>query len=73
MGWIHPFLARDCKYGVFDDGSGEPSNADVGAHDMEKQNVQSMTLSEVKDSVMNQKFIEVQWSNTVALAMLHLM
>uniref|UniRef100_A0A7S2P8B9 Nudix hydrolase domain-containing protein n=1 Tax=Skeletonema marinoi TaxID=267567 RepID=A0A7S2P8B9_9STRA len=73
MGWIHPFLARDCKYGEFDDGSGEPSNADVGAHDMEKQNVQSMTLSEVKVSVMNQKFIEVQWSNTVALAMLHLM
>jgi len=74
MGWVHPYLARDCSYSKIIVGSDEEeSNGDVGVHDMEKQNVQSMTLSEVKASVMDQKFVEVQWSNTVALAMLHLM
>lgn len=73
MGWIHPFLARDCNYSkqVVVENSVEP-NTDVGAHDTEKQHIQSMTLSEVKAGVMNQQFVEVQWSNTVALAMLHL-
>lgn len=73
MGWIHPFLARDCNYSKREvvESSVEP-NTDVGAHDTEKQNIQSMTLSEVKAGVMNQQFVEVQWSNTVALAMLHM-
>lgn len=79
MGWVHPYLARDCSYSKIIIGSGveqddvEESNANVGVHDIEKQNIQSMTLSEVKASVMDQKFVEVQWSNSVALAMLHLM
>ncbi|KAL7459385.1 hypothetical protein ACHAWC_011238 [Mediolabrus comicus] len=75
MGWVHPFLARDCVYTkttlpllVGD----TESNGNVGAHDIELQNKQSMTLNEVKDAVMKERFVEVQWSNTVALAMLHL-
>ena len=71
MGWVHPFIARDCNY-LFGMSSVEEQNDSVGEHDTEKQNIQSMTLSEVKASVMNQQFIEVQWSNTVALAMLTL-
>lgn len=75
MGWVHPFLARDCVYTkttlpllVGD----TESNGNVGAHDIERQNKQSMTLNEVKDAVMKERFVEVQWSNTVALAVLHL-
>ena len=73
MGWVHPFIARDCNYSKQEVMSTiEEQNDSVGEHDTEKQNIQSMTLSEVKASVMNQQFIEVQWSNTVALAMLTL-
>lgn len=45
----------------------------VGGHDTEKQSIRIMKLSQVKEAVKDGKFVEVQWSNTVALAMLHLM
>ena len=83
---VHPYLARDCSYSSdhpnnanVGDGSSENNGnsnnevvAEVGGHDTEKQNVQVMKFSEVKKAVMDGKFVEVQWSNTVALAMLHL-
>ncbi len=76
MGWVHPFLARNCVYTKTTlpllVGDTTESNGDVGAHDIERQNIQSMTLNEVKDAVMKERFVEVQWSNTVALAMLYL-
>lgn len=86
LGWVHPYLARDCSYSSdhpnnanVGDGSSENNGnsnnevvAEVGGHDTEKQNVQVMKFSEVKKAVMDGKFVEVQWSNTVALAMLHL-
>jgi len=77
MGWVHQFLARNCVYTKTKTlpllvGDTTESNGNVGAHDIERQNIQSMTLNEVKDAVMKERFVEVQWSNTVALAMLHL-
>jgi len=87
MGWVHPYLARDCSYSSdrrpndgneaddTDDGvrsDGKEKSAEVGGHDTEQQHVQVMTLPEVKRAVVDGKFVEVQWSNTVALAMLHL-
>mmetsp|Transcript_24105 Transcript_24105/g.58215 ORF Transcript_24105/g.58215 Transcript_24105/m.58215 type:complete len:271 (+) Transcript_24105:183-995(+) len=82
MGWVHPFLASDCKYtpannkaGIGHGHDNNENNADlneVGGRDAEKQHVQIMTLEEVRDAVIDGQFVEVQWSNTVALAMLHL-
>lgn len=80
MGWVHPYLARDCAYASItkdhDGGGGNGkdivNSQEVGGHDTEKQLIQTMRLSEVKRAVMEGKFAEVQWSNTVALAMLHL-
>ena len=77
MGWVHPFLARNCVYTkttlpLLVGDTDTESNGNVGAHDFEWQNIQSMTLNEVKDAVMKERFVEVQWSNTVALAVLHL-
>lgn len=43
----------------------------VGGRDTEKQRVEIMTLADVRRAVMDGRFVEVQWSNTVALAMLH--
>ncbi|KAL7526784.1 hypothetical protein ACHAXR_001655 [Thalassiosira sp. AJA248-18] len=73
MGWVHPYLARDCTYVESDIGIEKNANSnEVGGHDTEKQGIKTMKLSQVKKAVMDGKFVEVQWSNTVALAMLHL-
>ncbi len=83
MGWVYPFLATDCTYetagivaGNLVSENGDRSNHDgskmVGAHDTEKQHVRKMSLTEVRRAVMDGKFVEVQWSNTVALAVLYL-
>lgn len=77
MGWVHSFLARNCVYTkttlpLLVGDTDTESNGNVGAHDFERQNIQSMTLDEVKDAVLKERFVEVQWSNTVALAVLHL-
>ena len=55
---------------IEDEGEGEEV---VGGHDTEKQSIRIMKLSQVKEAVKDGKFVEVQWSNTVALAMLYLM
>lgn len=83
MGWVYPFLATSCTYDALDSDAGnlvidhgDSSNKDssnvVGDRDTEKQHIRKMSLSEVRKAVMDGKFVEVQWSNTVALAMLHL-
>lgn len=77
---MHPYLARDCSYSsdvnTNDENGGENDNAngiaEVGGRDAERQRIRIMKFSEVKRAVMDGKFVEVQWSNTVALAMLHL-
>ena len=73
MGWVHPYLARDCAYsaGGNDENLIQDETA-VGAHDTEQQSIRSMAKSDVRTAVMDGKFLEVQWSNTVALAMLYL-
>jgi ADP-ribose pyrophosphatase YjhB (NUDIX family) len=85
MGWIYPYLATDCIYlnsnkkedGISsqhhsnnDDDNGNDDD-EVGGHDVEKQVVQRITITDIRTAVMAGRFVEVQWSNTVALAMLH--
>lgn len=72
MGWVHPFLARDCNYSTIHSSENNEDGNAVGARDTELQKIRSMTLDEVRAAVMEGKFLEVQWSNTVALAMLYL-
>lgn len=58
------------------DGNGENSGInvadEVGKPDTETQNLISITLQDLKKSAKAGEFLEVQWSNTVALALLHL-
>lgn len=70
IGWVNSFLFRDCRKSG--GGEGETINAadEVGKADVERQDLMSMTKDEVKESLMRGEFLEVQWSNTVALAML---
>jgi 8-oxo-dGTP pyrophosphatase MutT (NUDIX family) len=68
MGWVNPFLARDCSYSK---NVGVEEHGDVvGGADTEKQRMVVMSLEDVKKAVMEGRFLEVQWSNTVALAIL---
>lgn len=70
MGWVNSFLAHDCqKKALSTNNSFDPSD-EVGSKDVERQDVISMGVDEVMQNVKDGKFVEVQWSNTVALAML---
>jgi hypothetical protein len=69
MGWVNPFLARDCSYSSSKEISAENANV-IGGADTETQKIITMSLSDVKQAVMAGRFLEVQWSNTVALAVL---
>lgn len=74
MGWVNSFIAMDCfqndhaKKKFFGDGH---VTAEVGKPDSELQRVVSITIDQTREAVRNGRFLEVQWSNTVSLAMLH--
>lgn len=71
MGWVNSFLAADCHKNVSNEPTKTHKEEEVGAEDTERQDIVSMPLSDVRESVQKGLFLEVQWSNTVALAVLH--
>ncbi len=72
MGWVNSFLATQCgrRKGIASQPNGAAAE-EVGAVDSEKQDLRSITLQELRDAATEGKFLEVQWSNTVSLALLH--
>jgi hypothetical protein len=44
---------------------------EVGAADAERQDLKSITLRELREAATGGRFLEVQWSNTVSMALLH--
>jgi ADP-ribose pyrophosphatase len=74
MGWTNAFLASQCQKGSAPsdakNGAGEVEV--VGAADSERQDVRTLSLTELKEAVQAGRFLEIQWSATVALALLHL-
>ena len=75
MGWTNTYLATSCTRqpqqhqqqhapNVIND------NEVVGKADTEQQTLMTMSLTEVRNAVMAGKFLEIQWSAAVALAML---
>ena len=75
MGWVYSFLAVRCKpitRGQEKDLMGDAKDESiVGDADVERQDLKTMSLDEVRLASRNGEFLEVQWSNTVALALLH--
>jgi len=69
MGWLNGFLATQCirdskaKKNLF-------LANEVGVADTEKQNLKSITLTELRQAAIEGKFIEVQWTATVTKALL---
>ena len=74
MGWVHPFISRDCAYSRRLEADAADGYADgaVGARDTEKREVRHMKLADVHAAALRGEFVEVQWSNTVSLALLSL-
>ena len=82
MGWVNSFLATNCskrqtesKNSYFAKRSSSSSsgkaNDEVGTADTERQDLRLLTLTELRQAAAKGEFLEVQWSNTVALALLH--
>jgi ADP-ribose pyrophosphatase YjhB (NUDIX family) len=70
MGWLNSFLATKC--------SRDPTRSkhkaladEVGAADTERQDLKSISLTELRSAASKGKFLEVQWTATVAQALLH--
>ena len=76
IGWVNSFLALNCHRKV--DAithelsiKADKDTNEVGKADTEEQEVTTLTLSQLREELRKGRFIEVQWSNTVALALLH--
>lgn len=75
MGWVNSFLATHCsrtpKKKYFPGHDSGTNAEEVGAADTERQDLKSITVRELREATTNGQFLEVQWSNTVSLALLH--
>jgi len=68
---VNSFAALDCTEIASKNSETASNKEEVGAPDQETQNITIMNTSQVLIGLRKALFIEVQWSNTVALAMLH--
>jgi ADP-ribose pyrophosphatase YjhB (NUDIX family) len=71
MGWLHGFLATGCSHDTANTNKHVALADEVGAADAERQDLESITLTELRELARNGEFLEVQWTATVALALLH--
>jgi len=70
-GWTFTYLAKDCHPDKHESGDGKAYQADeVGVRDTERQDLKTMSLSDIRKAVMQAEFLEIQWTATVALAVL---
>lgn len=74
MGWTNAYLASDClKIGIANENNLEDKEiGQVGAADTERMDLKTITLTELRQAVQAGKFLEIQWTATVSLAILHL-
>jgi ADP-ribose pyrophosphatase YjhB (NUDIX family) len=69
MGWLNSFLATKCSRG--------PKHKhvalanEIGAADTERQDLKTISLTQLREATRKGQFLEVQWSATVALALQH--
>jgi 8-oxo-dGTP pyrophosphatase MutT (NUDIX family) len=70
VGWTNTFLARDCQKKALET-AGADQNEVVGGIDMERQDMRIISLTELQKAVQDGQFLEIQWTATVALAVLH--
>ena len=71
MGWLNGFLATRCSRDIQPKTNRMMVKNEVGAPDSERQNLKSITLTELREAAKEGKFLEVQWTATVSQALLH--
>ena len=76
-GWTNTYLASQCSKQSDADpemtaGTNNNQAVEVGAADTERQDVKILTLPQLREAAREGRFLEIQWSATVALAILHL-
>lgn len=75
MGWTNTYMATKCTAAATLHPSAQNRHSaaavdEVGPADTEPQSFMTMSLTQVREAVMTGKFLEIQWSATVALAIL---
>ena len=74
-GWTNTYWATDCQHvtGSPDMGGAIAVNTEnqVGALDTERQELQVISIPELVELVSQGDFVEIKWTATVALALLH--
>jgi ADP-ribose pyrophosphatase len=70
VGWTSTFLATECNKAK--SSKHESNSEEVGAADTERQDIKTISLSELREAVLAGRFLEIQWTATVALSLLHL-
>ena len=79
-GWTNSFLAMQCSPAAAAVTEKAPDNKghsaadnteEVGVADTERQNIKIISLEELRQAAQDGKFLEIQWSATVALSLLH--
>lgn len=68
IGWLNGFLATKCTRGSTPREEHSIAN-EIGVADTEKQKLKSISLTELRQAATQGKFIEVQWTATVAQAL----
>lgn len=71
VGWTNTYLASQC-HPAKQQQQHEAKQYEVGVADTERQDVKTLTKSELEEAVSAGKFLEIQWTATISLALLHL-
>lgn len=70
IGWLNSYMALNCSALVdHPSGTAKEVSEEVGAHDVEQQKLQSLSISELKQSLLAGRFLEVQWTATISMAL----
>lgn len=68
LGWVHGYLAEECV--PFQNNSGALV-ADADSK-QEAQTIRHLSLEQLEEAVIGARFVEVQWTAAVAVALIHI-
>ena len=71
MGWTYTYVASDCKKQQKQTAASNNAADEVGGADTERQVPRILSLTDIRKAVQAGEFLEIKWSATVALAVLH--
>jgi ADP-ribose pyrophosphatase len=73
MGWTNTYLARQCSaLSASSDNTKKIVADQVAGPDTERQELKTLSLQDLRQGVLSGKFMEIQWTATVAIALLHI-